>query len=364
MTDNARIEEPQPRSIPGFFIARNGVVCVSKEVDDYRKRRQARLDAKAAATRETINAYRKRRWNRLDARGFSFEEKLAITMRNDGTSKFATDAKNNGNRGKEVLSKSWKSGTIRKGKTLSHLDADDDDLSEGNWVTLKNGHKICIDKDGNILAGEGQGGNVNELGTYYEELNERDKAEAGKYSWKELTNERLADRIDQINGYEDRSSEAHDPERQKLLEDKLWLGDTPIAKSIDTIVADLSDTGGFTYDINTGEVKQVGFAVAIEGHEKSVRINDMTQLQRKEAIEDYIGEKRAILSELGNHIGGWLNPEDGVLYLDVSKVTNSLKEARNNAVKAEQEAIYDFQTMSDIEIIKGAAQERTKQGGV
>jgi hypothetical protein len=63
-------------------------------------------------------------------------------------------------------------------------------------------------------------------------------------------------------------------------------------------------------------------------------------------------------------MGGWLNPEDGVLCLDASKVTTDVKQARRNAIEANQEAFYDFQTGEAVVTIKGAAQDRTKQAEV
>ena len=170
---------------------------MSKEVDEYRKRRQARLDAKAAATRETINAYRKRRWNRLDARGFSFEEKLAITMRNDGISKFATDAKNNGNRGKEVLSKTWKSGIIRKGKT-DRRDADDDDII---YRTAANGNKYAINAaKGTIVGGLGpdlEGKKVNNAQENKEKETSSNQAKVYATSERPVSNSLYATGIEQ-----------------------------------------------------------------------------------------------------------------------------------------------------------------------
>ncbi len=165
-------------------------------------------------------------------------------------------------------------------------------------------------------------------------------------------------RADKINSYPDRDSEVHDAERQRLHDDMLAAGHTPKARSLADVAAGLSKTGGFTYSTQTGEVKSVGFAVSIAGHEKAVPLQKMSIRQRQEELGKYIEEHIEALTGQGNHFGGWVNPEDGMLYLDVSKVTNDIKEARRNAVAADQEAFYDFQTGSDVVIKKGAAHDR------
>ncbi|MDR1439922.1 MAG: NUDIX domain-containing protein [Clostridiales bacterium] len=172
----------------------------------------------------------------------------------------------------------------------------------------------------------------------------------------------VAERAEELNALPDRDSESHDAERQSLLDDMLASGSAPERRSLAEISDAIYDTGGFTYDLNAGETKHVGFSVAIEGHERAVRIKELTQEQRHEALRNYAKDNIGALTQPSNHFGGWLNPEDGVLYLDVSRVTNDVKEARRNAVNANQEAFYDFQTGQSVFTVKGAAQERTKSG--
>ena len=168
-------------------------------------------------------------------------------------------------------------------------------------------------------------------------------------------------RADKINSYPDRDSEAHDAERQQLLDDMLAAGHTPKAKDLDEVIVGLEKAGGFTYDMNTGEAKTVGFAVSIAGHEKPVFIDGLDAKQRRDELDMYISEHAEALSESGNHLGGWVSP-DGLLVLDISRVTIDVKEARCNAAEAGQEAFYDFQAQSDVVIRKGAVQERIDQG--
>jgi hypothetical protein len=169
-------------------------------------------------------------------------------------------------------------------------------------------------------------------------------------------------RIKALNALPDRDSERHDKERQKLLDDMLASGKQPKPSKLSDIIDTIYETGGFTYDINTSQTKHAGFSVAIPGHERAVRIAKLTPKQSLDALYRYVKDKEDVLRRPENHFGGWLNPEDGVLYLDISRVTNDVKEARKNAISGNQEAFYDFQTGESVFTIKGAAQERTKSG--
>jgi len=205
------------------------------------------------------------------------------------------------------------------------------------------------DNDGKFASGNGGGS-----GTMGDNMPSQ-----SEYA-KDKTTAAFKARADKINSYSDRDSEVHDAERQQLLDDMIAAGYTPQTKALGDVIANLSVTGGFTYDISAGEVKTVGFAVSIEGHEKLVNIDGMDDDRRRDEFDRYIEDNLFALSEPDNHFGGWVSPE-GVLVLDVSKVTNDIKEARRNAVNAGQEAFYDFQTGSDVVIRKGAVQERNKQ---
>ena len=137
-------------------------------IEAYRKRRQQRLDAKRDALLKTIEAYKQRRRDRLDARGYSFAEKLAINTKKSNNDASATDADYSRLYGKKILTLDGKNVTM-------NTDANPDGTQ---WVTLENGRRIFIDKDGNILKGQGSGGNVKDLGEKYEELENEAKTYA------------------------------------------------------------------------------------------------------------------------------------------------------------------------------------------
>ena len=140
-------------------------------VEAYRKRRQQRLDAKREEQRKTINDYHERVWKRLEARGVPFAERVAILAKHSSIGKPESGAESGFN-GKYNLQSGGGNGIIGK---ENNLDANPDGTQ---WVTLENGHRIFIDKDGNILKGFGTGGNVKDLGVKYKELEKQAKTYA------------------------------------------------------------------------------------------------------------------------------------------------------------------------------------------
>ena len=121
---------------------------MSKEVDEYRKRRQARLDAKKAEQRSIISAYRQRRWDRLDARGFSFEDILNITTK--GSNKSSQSLANS-----DILRGKPLTGAAKYG-IINRVERSDEDDKDVIYRTAENGNKYAINAEtGEILGGLG-----------------------------------------------------------------------------------------------------------------------------------------------------------------------------------------------------------------
>jgi len=110
---------------------------------------------------------------------------------------------------------------------------------------------------------------------------------------------------------------------------------------LDTLIHDISQPdAGFTYHAVTGEQPHEGFAVSVyKGREGVLDVKDLTV----EKLWDYAAKNRDLLREPGNFFGGWHNPADGKLYLDVSKVVSSHAEARRLAGAHNQIAYFDLQ---------------------
>lgn len=104
-------------------------------------------------------------------------------------------------------------------------------------------------------------------------------------------------------------------------------------------------TGGFTVSAR-GEFlelgKTEGYAVGGQSNEASCSIEDWNNSKkRNKFLRDYVKQNAVkLLPSTGNYLGGWV--DNGKVYLDVSRVVKSEKEATIHAMKTDQDAITDF----------------------
>ena len=106
----------------------------------------------------------------------------------------------------------------------------------------------------------------------------------------------------------------------------------------------MREGGGFTVD-NKGEFydlgKTDGYAVGGFGTEGSCSEAEWNDSRKKmKFLRDYIKTNSSALLKEGNCLGGW--KDGGRVYLDVSRVFKSEKEALREAMKTDQDAITDF----------------------
>jgi len=94
--------------------------------------------------------------------------------------------------------------------------------------------------------------------------------------------------------------------------------------------------GGFSIDLKTGEHITAGYAVSIEGHERVLRF--ATSLD----LFDYILDNFDALYQDHRVLGGWHDPESGLVYLDVSEVYPDFDTAMRRAVERNQIAVFDL----------------------
>lgn len=116
----------------------------------------------------------------------------------------------------------------------------------------------------------------------------------------------------------------------KALTDSLWDKD-----------------GGFSIDVKTGQTPQSGFMVSIypEREEKQhILTFDTNTLNR------YIVDNIDLLLQPGAYLGGWHDPADDTVYLDVSVKTDNLVDAVLMARKHGQLAIYDIANATSINV--------------
>lgn len=100
----------------------------------------------------------------------------------------------------------------------------------------------------------------------------------------------------------------------------------------------LSREGGFTVHPSTGAKRQTGKAIAVEGAE-GVFDQDANLAAN---IEQWLAAHADELSQEGMHIGGWLDRESGKVYLDVSEVVSTHRQARKLLKERNQLAYYDL----------------------
>lgn len=107
-------------------------------------------------------------------------------------------------------------------------------------------------------------------------------------------------------------------------------------RSLEQLVAEAEQKGGFTYGVGTGEQPTRGFAFSASP-ENEAQLPALTA----KALEDYIRAHRAALNEPNAYLGAWRSPE-GRWYLDVSRVLPDRAEAEALARAAKQRSIYDL----------------------
>lgn len=115
--------------------------------------------------------------------------------------------------------------------------------------------------------------------------------------------------------------------------------------------------GGATIDTRTGKSVQGGFAVATEGHELPVGVDDNLD----SAIEQYQRDNAEALAEPGNMFGLWHDdiPDSrtyGQVVLDISHVVATHDEAVEYGRAQQQTAIFDLTTFVS-EDIRAAAMD-------
>ena len=111
------------------------------------------------------------------------------------------------------------------------------------------------------------------------------------------------------------------------------------------IVDRTRETGGFTVSAK-GEFLELGktdgYAVGGQSNEASCSVKDWNDsTKRNKFLRQYIEQNAVkLMPKTGNYLGGWV--DNGRVYLDVSRVIKSEKEATIHAMKTDQDAITDF----------------------
>lgn len=115
------------------------------------------------------------------------------------------------------------------------------------------------------------------------------------------------------------------------------------SKDIMGIIKKINKTGGDSISLSDLTRPSSGYMVAPS--KSTERIIPQDQLS-KQAVEAYIDDFHGLLGQPGNHFGAWV--DNGDVYLDVSKNVPKQWKAKQDAVRADQEAIWDMMNMRGI----------------
>ena len=104
--------------------------------------------------------------------------------------------------------------------------------------------------------------------------------------------------------------------------------------------------GGFTIDINTGRRPDSGTSVSLPGHEKAMPAAQATP----GAIKGYTKANAKVLTQPGNHLGGWNeSPASGPeAFLDVSTVIPDEVDARRAIMDRNQIAGFNLDSVESV----------------
>jgi hypothetical protein len=105
--------------------------------------------------------------------------------------------------------------------------------------------------------------------------------------------------------------------------------------------------GGFTYSFGTGRQPKVGYPLSIyPERSKGIPFKDFHRTD----VSIYIKKNKDILSKKESHLGGWHDPKTGMIYLDISVVKKTAKEAHDLALKYDQIAYFDLSIFKSVTV--------------
>lgn len=131
---------------------------------------------------------------------------------------------------------------------------------------------------------------------------------------------------------------AYDPRTEWARDDAVSLAN--VSARLSELVTALSvPDGGFTVDPRTGADVTGGYAVSVHPAEGTV----LATATPGDLIE-YVVSHADALALPGSVFGGWKDPTDGRVYLDVSTLVTDRSEALTLARVNDQLAVFDFST--------------------
>lgn len=113
------------------------------------------------------------------------------------------------------------------------------------------------------------------------------------------------------------------------------------AKAIDDLLEEVRQGKrfGFSYRPMTGNAPQSGYMSSVS--DGPIFSPDLSRDERESVIQDYLDEKRQILGEDDIYVGGWLNEDDGMFYLDASRNYQDIYDTMYDAADTKQKSVFD-----------------------
>ena len=103
--------------------------------------------------------------------------------------------------------------------------------------------------------------------------------------------------------------------------------------------------GGFTYQPMTGDEPKTGFVLSV--YPDRAVVTTAKDL-KPEDLAEFVVANKDLLGKADHFLGGWHDPKDGKVYLDVSIVKQEADEARELAKRYNQLAYFDLGTGSSV----------------
>ena len=113
-----------------------------------------------------------------------------------------------------------------------------------------------------------------------------------------------------------------------------------------TILETLTETGGFTYNLSGSGYVTSGYAVSADPDRSRTFAYPVDEIE----LSRYVYDNQVILSRGDKVLGGWLDTETGITYLDVVTITHDRQEAFNIAKEHGEIAIFDLDTHEEIRV--------------
>lgn len=184
--------------------------------------------------------------------------------------------------------------------------------------------------------------------SYHEDLSVNPLGDFHASHQEQLDADTVRDYLDDIynTSQEEYSSPEYDDARNLLYKLSKQEDDQ---SDMESIVGSLHEPdSGATVDVIGKKFIRSGFAYS-PYPERSKKIDNYADL-RPSNLTSFLEENKDILSEEGNYLGLWHDPDTGAVYIDISVVNDDAKKARRECWEKDQLAFFDLQHLNSVTV--------------